>query len=87
MPRSGRNQDRVARNHRASLSIDLDRAFALEEKVKFLAQLVVMPIGGTSRGNAGLGKTLVEHGRVGAVEDAPNPRTVLRREGFLTGYV
>lgn len=87
MPGAGKDQDCVSRNDQPYFPVDLDRAFALQQKIEFLTFLMVVSIGCASGGNAGLCEALIENGCVGGIEDASNPRAILGRKGFLAGYV
>lgn len=83
--RSGRDQNTVAGCHSPGLFIDPHGSPALEEKIKFFGELVIMRNGCMPGGQACLGEALVFDWRIGAVEDTANLGTIFGRKWFLTG--
>ena len=87
MPGTWRYEDCIPGSDGESLTINLHRPFAIENKVEFLTLLMVVSFSCTTGRDRGLGETLIAHRRIGAVQDAANPRAILGRKGFLAGYV
>ena len=87
MPGTWRYEDCITGSDGESLTINLHRPFAIENKVEFLTLLMVVSFSCTTGRDRGLGETLIAHRRIGAVQDAANPRAILGRKGFLAGYV
>ncbi len=85
MPSSGWDQDGIAGRDEALFAIDLHGALTFQDKIKLLAELVVVALSGTADGDGGLGEALVLHGSVRAVEKAADGAAVLGGEGFLLG--
>ncbi len=87
MPGSGGNEDGITGGDVAGFAVDFHDAVTFEDEVKFLAQFVMVALGGLTDRDGGLGQRLVLHGRVGAIEDAADGAAVFRGEGSLLGKV
>lgn len=85
VPGARRDENRIAGADRAGFRIDFHNASPLEHKIEFLAQLVVMAVGGPPGGKGGFREALVGDRGIGAVEDAPDGGTIFGGEWFLAG--
>jgi len=85
MPSSGRDQNGVAGSDFAGFAVDFHGTLAFEDEVEFLAEFVVMALGGPTDGDGGFGEALIGHRRVCAVEDAADGAAVFGGEGILLG--
>lgn len=85
MPGTRWDEDGIARGNGLFLAVDLHRAGAFEDEVEFLAELVVVTLGGLADRHGGFGQALVLHGGIRAVEDAADGAAVLGSEGSLGG--
>ena len=66
MPRTGRDEDRIARADHSTFAIEFYLARAFEDEIKFLRDLVIVPICPASRGDARFRKALVLNGCIRA---------------------
>ena len=69
MPGSGRDEDRIARADHSTFAIEFYLARAVEDEIKLLRDLVIVPLCPASRGDARFRKTLVLNGRIRAIEN------------------
>ena len=74
MPGSRRDEDRIARADHSTFAIEFYLARALEDEIKLLRDLVIVPLCPASRGDARFRKTLVLNGRIRAVENRTDGR-------------
>ncbi len=61
----------------ATFAIEFYLARALEDEIKLLRDLVIVPLCPASRGDARFRKALVLNGRIGAIENRTDSRAVL----------
>lgn len=80
---AGGDEDGVAGADVSGGALDFHAGGALEEEIKFLADFVVMAVGGLSGCHGGFGEALLFDRGVGAVEDAADGGAVLSGEGAL----
>ena len=78
MPGSRRDEDRIARADHSTFAIEFYLARALEDEIKLLRDLVIVPLCPASRGDARFRKALVLNGRIRAIENRTDSRAVLR---------
>ena len=76
--RAGRDQDRIARADHSTFAIEFYLARALEDEIKLLRDLVIVPLCPASRGEARFRKALLLNGRIRAIENRTDSRAVLR---------
>ena len=69
MPRTGRDEDRIARADHSTFAIEFYLARAFEDEIKLLRDLVIMPLCPGSCGDSGFRKALVLDGRICAIEN------------------
>ena len=78
MPRSGRDEDRIARADHSTFAIEFYLARAFEDEIKLLRDLVIVPLCPASCGDARFRKALVLDGRIRAIENRTDSRAVFR---------
>ena len=83
VPRARRDEDRIARADPTMFAVQLYLARAFEDEIKLLRDLVIMPLCPASRGDARFRKALVLDGRIRAIENRTDGRTVFRDKGRL----
>ena len=85
VPGGAGDEDGVAGGDGLGFAVEFHEAGACEDEVEFLAELVVVALGGGAGGEGGFGEALELDGGVGAVEDAADGGAVLGGEGGLGG--
>lgn len=83
MPGSRRDEDGIAGAHRLPLAIQLHFPGAFQKKINFLREAVVMPLGGLTKRERGLGEGLKLHGSIRPVQQAADGGAVLGGKGCL----
>ena len=73
----------LAAGIRSLLALHFYLARAFEDEIKLLRDLVIMPLCPGSRGYARFRKALVLDGRIRAIENRTDSRTVFRDKGRL----
>ena len=74
MPRTGRDEDRIARADHSTFAVEFYLARAFEDKIKLLRNLVIVPLCPASCGEARFRKALVLDGRIRAIENRTDSR-------------
>ena len=69
MPRTGRDEDRIARADRSTFAVEFYLARAFEDEIKLLRDLVIVPLCPASCGDARFCKALVLDGSIRAIEN------------------
>ncbi len=69
VPGTGRDEDGVAGADFTRFAVDFHGSGPFQQKIKFLAQFVIMAVGGPSRGEEGLGEALVRDRGVRQIEN------------------
>ena len=85
MPSTRWNQDGVAWADGTNFAIDFHGPSAFEDEVEFLAELVVVSLGGLAYGDGGFGEGLVLDGCIGLIEDATDRAAIFGGEWRLLG--
>ena len=85
VPGSPWDEDGVTGGDFAGGAVDFHGAGAFEQKIKLLAQFVVVAVGGGPHREGGLGQTLVLDRGICAIQDTAYRGAVFGREWFLTG--
>jgi hypothetical protein len=83
MPRAGRDEDRIARADHATVAVEVYFARAFEDEIKFLRDLVIVPLCAASFGDARFREALVLDGRIRAIENRTDGRAVFRGKSRL----
>jgi hypothetical protein len=83
VPRAGRDEDRIARADHSMFAIEFYLACAFEDEIKLLRDLVIVPLCPASCGDARFRKALLLDGRIRAIENRTDSRTVFRDKGRL----
>jgi hypothetical protein len=78
VPGSRRDEDRIARADHSTFAIEFYLARAMEDEIKLLRDLVIVPLCPASRGDARFRKALVLNGRIRVIENRTDSRAVLR---------
>ena len=81
--RANGNKNGVAGTNLASRTVKIHERGAFKQKIKFLADFVVVALSGLSGLQGSLRQTLHRNGRVGAVENAADDRAVFSYKRFL----
>jgi hypothetical protein len=76
VPRAGRDEDCIARPDRSTFAVEFYLARPLEDEIKLLRGLVIVPLCPASCGDARFGKALVLDGRIRAIENRTDSRAV-----------
>lgn len=79
------NENGVAGADFLGVAVDFHGASAFQEEIKFLAQFVVVAIGGSPLGDGGFGEALIRNRGICAIEDTAYRGAIFGREWFLTG--
>lgn len=82
---SGRNEHTIAFGYLTRLFPDRNHPRPFEKEIEFFRLFMVMGIGGLTGQKSGFCQTLVLHGRIRQIENAPNLRTVFCDKRFLAG--
>ena len=69
VPRAWRDEDRIASPDLATFTVELYLARAFEDEIKFLRDLVIVPLCPASRGDARFSKALHLNGGIRAIEN------------------
>lgn len=85
MPSTRWNQDGVAWADGTNFAIDFHGPSAFEDEVEFLAELVVVSLGGLAYGDGGFGEGLVLNRCVGLIQDATDRAAIFGGEWRLLG--
>lgn len=85
VPGVTRDEDGIASGDLARFAVEFHQSAAFEDEVKFLGELVKMPLGGAAGGEAGFGQALQFNGGIRAVQDAPDGGAVFGGERLLGG--
>jgi len=85
VPSARWNQDGVAWADWANYAIDFHGSSAFEDEIEFLAELVVVSLGGLSYGDGGFGEGLVLDWRIGLIQDATDRAAIFGGEWRLLG--
>ena len=72
------DEDRIARADHSTFAIEFYLARASENEIKFLRDLVIVPLCPAACLDARFRKALVLYGRIRAIEDRTDSRAVLR---------
>lgn len=83
VPGPGGNEDAIPGSNHTLISVNFHFSHTFKDEIEFFGKSVVVTLGASTRRDAGFGEALVLHGGVGAVQDAPDRRSVRGREGFL----
>ena len=83
MTRANGNKNGVARTNLASRTVKIHERGAFKQKIKFLADLVVVALSGLSGLQRSFRQALHYNGRVGAVQNAADDRAVFGYKRFL----
>ena len=78
MPRARRDEDRITRPDRSAFAVEFYLARAFEDEIEFLGDLVIVLFCPASCRDARFRKALVLDGRIRAIENRTNSRTVFR---------
>ena len=81
--RANRNQNGVAGANLASRAIKIHERGAFKQKIKFLADLVVVALSGLPRLQRSFRQTLHCNGRVGAIKNTADDRAIFGYKRFL----
>ena len=81
--RANGNKNGVAGTNLASRAVKIHERGAFKQKIKFLADLVVMALSGLPWLQGSLRQTLHRNGRVGAVQNAADDRAIFGYKRFL----
>ena len=87
VPHARGDEDRIARTDCAMFAIELYLARAVENEIKLLRVLMIMPLCPGACGDARFRKALVLDGRIRAIEDRTDSRAVLRDKRRLGGEI
>ena len=83
MTRANGNKNGVAGANLASRAVKIHERGAFKQKIKFLADLVVVALSGLPRLQRSFRQTLHCNGRVGAIQNASYDRAVFGNKWFL----
>jgi hypothetical protein len=78
VPYAGRDEDRIARADHSTFDVEFYLARAFEDEIKFLRDLVIVPLCPASCGDARFREALVLDGRIRAIENRTDSRAVFR---------
>ena len=81
--RANRNKNGVAGANLASRAVKIHERGAFKQKIKFLADLVVVALSGLPRLQRSFRQTLHCNGRVGAIKNTADDRAVFGNKWFL----